>query len=90
MTKTKIIKIVLISVLSVAEIFLLYFGICHTVVGAQSPSLYGVNVSYNTHFMGLYIMGICFFAGALVVLGAILFVIFFKRKPKKLKYEELL
>lgn len=84
MKKSTIIKIVALSILGVGELFLLYFGLCHIIMGTKAPTLHGVNVDYNTHFMGLHIMGICFMVGFLLVLGVMLFIIFFKKKPKKL------
>lgn len=90
MTKKKIIKISSLIILGIIALFLLYFAICHTVVGADAPTLYGVNVDYNTHFMGLYIMGICFFVAFLLDVAIMLFIIFYKSKPKKLKYQDML
>lgn len=71
-------KKILISILSIAAAFLLYYGICHIVAGYTSPVLVGA--SGNAYFMGLYIMGFTFISFFAVLLIAIILIALYMPK----------
>ncbi len=76
----KKIYLLILTVLSLTEIYFVYAVIGSFIKGAQAPLLYGENITF---FTGMYIMAICFFAGALIV-GALI-AVFAVRLRKQLK-----
>ncbi len=71
-------KILIIS-LSVVDLLLLYYGICHIAGGLDAPVLVGANG--NAYFMGLHIMGFVFMALFAVLLIVIIMIALYM-KPK--------
>ena len=54
----KAFKIILISILSLIDLYILYSAIGYLIWGANTPKIVGVE---NTCFMGMYIMSITYF-----------------------------
>lgn len=79
--KSKIIKIIIISLLSAIDIYLLYATIGYLILGKQAPTIVGVE---NTRFMGMYLMSITYFCiFAVLTTAIILLSIFFFKKKKQ-------
>ena len=75
----RVFKIVLLSVLSVIDAYLLYSTIGYLVLGINTPPIIGEK---NTVFMGMYIMSITFFVlfALLTTIIIILAIKFYKKK----------
>lgn len=75
-------KIILVSLLSVVDLYFLYSTIGYLILGIQTPKILG---DRQTTFMGMYMMSITF--GVLFVLLTITIIIlcikFFKSKQDK-------
>ena len=75
-------KIIITSILSLVDAYVLYSTIGYLILAIKTPKIYG---SPNTTFMGMYIMSITFGIGFLVLTGLIVFlaVKFFVHKKSK-------
>lgn len=75
-------KIIITSVLSLIDAYVLYSTIGYLILAIKTPKIYGLP---NTTFMGMYIMSITFGIGFLVLTGLIVFLAikFFGRKKIK-------
>lgn len=75
-------KIIITSVLSLIDAYVLYSTIGYLILAIKTPKIYGLP---NTTFMGMYIMSITFGIGFLVLTGLIVFlsIKFFGRKKIK-------
>ena len=81
-------KIIITSVLSLADAYVLYSTIGYLVLAIKTPKIYG---SPNTTFMGMYIMSITFGIGFLVLTGLIVFLaikLFGRKKNKSARPDE--
>ena len=78
----KAFKIILISILSLIDLYILYSAIGYLIWGAKTPKIVGVE---NTCFMGMYIMSITYFCIFVVLTSVLVFLTikFFKKKTSK-------
>lgn len=75
----RVFRIVLISLLSILDVYCIYATIGYLILGIQTPKIIG---NITTFFMGMYIMSITFFVIA-IICSILIFVI--ARKLKKSK-----
>lgn len=74
-------KIIILSVLSLVDLYVLYSAIGYLVLGIKTPKIIGET---NTTFTGMYIMSITFALIFICLTGVIIFlgVKFYKRKKQ--------
>lgn len=79
MNKKLTLKIIIVVILSLIDLYLLYGTIGYLVLGIQTPKIVGVE---NTTFMGMYMMSITYFCLFAILSVAFIFVLikFFKKK----------
>lgn len=71
-------KKILLTVLSVVDAILLFYGVRHIIAGYQGPMLVGSNG--NAYFMGLYIMGFTFISIFAIILITIIMIALYMPK----------
>ncbi len=76
-------KIIILSILSIIDLYVLYSAIGYLVLGIKTPKIIGET---NTTFTGMYIMSIVFTLIFLCLTGVIVFlaVKFYKKKKSKI------